>query len=445
MIKLLFSLFIAKLISRLCRLLPLGGGTALPGLIALKLDSSFLTKLTQKNQLQSIIITGTNGKTTTSRLLGTILQTNSTPYIHNRAGSNLLRGIASTLINQTNLLGQLTTKKLAIWEVDEAVAPQAIKQLQPQILLFTNLFRDQLDRYGEIDTVLKNWRTGLKSLPQTACLIVNLDDPSLNYLASTWPHQQKIITFGLSKNLSSKTSPSHAADALFCPKCLKPLHFSHIFTSHLGHYRCSNCSFKRSQPQLELKSSSQPSSLPGLHNLYNLLAATAVAQALNINQNIINQAIKAYQPAFGRAESFKLAKLPTNILLVKNPAGFNTTLETLKAKNHLNSKPLLLILNDLIADGTDVSWIWDVDFEHLKSRKSPLITSGLRAHDLSLRLKYAGLKPQLIITQPSIKKALKKLQSLKGSPGYILPTYTAMLKLRQILKQQRLIHSTWED
>jgi len=443
MIKLSFTILIAKLIQLVCRLLPHIGGTALPGLISLKLDNRLLFKLVKLNQLESIIITGTNGKTTTSRLLSTILNTDSTPFLHNRTGSNLLRGIASTLINQSSLTGRLSIQ-LALWEVDEAAAPQAIKQLKPKIVLFTNLFRDQLDRYGEINTVLTNWQTGLKSLPKTSTLIVNLDDPSLNHLASTWPNQ--LITFGLPKNLSTATSPAHAADALFCPRCLKPLKFTHVFTSHLGHYHCSKCSFKRLQPQITLKSlPSIPSSLPGLHNLYNLLAATAVAQTLNIDNQTINQAIKAYQPAFGRAESFKLGQLPTNILLVKNPAGFNATLETLKDKNHLNSKPLLLILNDLIADGTDVSWIWDVNFELLKKRKIPIIISGFRAHDLALRLKYAGLKSNLIIIKPSIKKALDQLQVQSGSPGYILPTYTSLLQLREILRQKKLIHSTWSD
>jgi len=443
MIKLSFTILIAKLIQFFCRLLPHIGGTALPGLISLKLDKNLISKLVKLNQLQSIIITGTNGKTTTSRLLGTILNTHSTPFLHNRTGSNLLRGIASTLINQSSLTGRLSIQ-LALWEVDEAAAPQAIKQLKPKILLFTNLFRDQLDRYGEINTILKNWQTSLKSLPKTSTLIVNLDDPSLNHLASTWSHQ--LITFGLPQHLSTKTSLAHAADALFCPRCLKPLKFTHIFTSHLGHYHCSKCSFKRLQPQITLKSlPSTPSSLPGLHNLYNLLAATAVAQTLNIKKSIINQAIKAYQPAFGRAETFKLNKLTTNILLVKNPAGFNTTLETLKAKNHLSSKPLLLILNDLIADGTDVSWIWDVNFELLQKREIPIIVSGLRAHDLALRLKYAGIKPSLIIIKPSIKQALNYLKALSDSPGYILPTYTSMLKLREILRRKKLIHSTWSD
>jgi UDP-N-acetylmuramyl tripeptide synthase len=444
MIKLFFSLLIGKLIQLICRLLPAIGGSALPGLVSLRLDPRLIEKLVKKNNLQSIIITGTNGKTTTSRLLGAILQAQSTPYLHNRTGSNLLRGIVSTLINQTNLLGQLSVNS-AVWEVDEAVAPEAIKQLKPQILLFTNLFRDQLDRYGEIDTILQNWQKSLRFLPRTSKLIVNIDDPSLNQLAISWSHPSRTITFGLSEKLAPKTSPAHAADALFCPDCLKPLQFTHVFTSHLGHYHCSSCSFKRQKPQLTLSSQKQTPSLPGLHNLYNLLAATSLAQTLNISQTVIHQAIKDYQPAFGRAESFKLGRLPVNILLVKNPAGFNITLETLQAKKHLHSQPLLLILNDLIADGTDVSWIWDVDFELLKKRQTPLVVSGLRAPDLALRLKYAGLKPHLITIQPSLKKALSFLKHQPGSSGYILPTYTAMLQLREILRKQKLIHSTWED
>ncbi len=439
MLKFYLSLIIGKMIAKACRVAPFIGGSALPGLIALKINPALINQITERNRLKTIIITGTNGKTTTSRLTSHILNESKISHLHNRTGSNLLRGITSALINQIRLNGKLSAN-LAIFELDEAAAAKAIKALKPRIILFTNLFRDQLDRYGEIDTLLDSWQHSLKHLPKNSTLIYNSDDPSLNYLASTTKIPS--ISYGLPSSLKTASTPSDSADAIFCPNCHHPLKFKAIFTSHLGHYQCSNCQFKRKTPTT--KYSKNLTTLPGVYNLYNTLAATSLAIKLNISINTINKALGSFTPAFGRAETFKLNNKSTNILLVKNPTGFNATLETLKAKKHLD-KPLLLILNDLTADGKDVSWIWDVDFSLLSHRKPPIIVSGIRAHDLALRLKYAGLKPSHILIQPNLKKALKLLSFQNHSPAYILPTYTAMLKLRKILTRQKLIHSTWED
>ncbi|MFC1627376.1 MurT ligase domain-containing protein [Patescibacteria group bacterium] len=443
MINYFLALQSAKLITLISKLIPSIGGTALPGLIALKLDPHFLSHFLAKHPIKPIVITGTNGKTTTSRLLSTILQTNQTLHIHNRTGSNLKRGVISTLISHHQLIKK-NPQITAILEIDEAAVSTTIKELQPIIILFTNLFRDQLDRYGEINTILNTWKASLKYLPKSTKLILNIDDPSLNYLASFFKNQSNLVTFGLPTFLSTKSTPSHGADAIFCPKCLSPLSFSHVFTSHLSHYQCPKCHFKRLKP-IYTFTKKPTTNLIGLHNLYNILAATSIAKILTIPSKTINQAIKNFKPAFGRGESFKLGQLTTNILLVKNPTGFNTTLETLKNKQLLNQHPLLLILNDLIADGTDVSWIWDVDFKYLKSRKKPIIVSGLRANDLALRLKIAGISQKQIIIQPNLKKALKTLSQQSPSPAHILPTYTAMLALREILRKQKIIHSTWKD
>ena len=446
------ALFIGKIIACLSKLFPFIGGTALPGLIALKIDPQLIKRFQQTSQLQSIIITGTNGKTTTSHLTSHILTTAGKKFIHNKAGSNLLRGIASVLINQSSLFAKLPAN-LALWEIDEAILPSAINQLKPKIVLFTNLFRDQLDRYGEINTVLKNWQQAVaRRLPQSSHLIINLDDPSLNYLSQSFTNKTNIKTFSLSRQLSTRQTPLHGSDALFCPKCLAPLNFTHIFTSHLSHYHCSKCSFKHSQPQLILNSTSKKSqytiynkksftlkfNLPGIYNLYNLLSAVSISQTLNIPQDIIQTAVKNFQPAFGRAEEFKINNKQTKMLLVKNPAGFNAVLEMLNKKKHLLTQPLLIAINDLTADGKDVSWLWDVNFELLKSRKFPIIITGLRTYDMALRLKYAGLNEKYIIPIPSFKKALNQLKKSSSQPIYILPTYTAMLNIRKILKQQYL-------
>jgi len=371
------SLVIGKIITLFLKLFSLSGGTALPGLIALKLNPTLINQIVNKNQLISIIITGTNGKTTTSRLLGSIFKSSGINYIHNRTGSNLLRGIASTLINQTDISGKLKAK-YAIWEVDEAAVKSAIIQLQPQIVLFNNLSRDQLDRYGELDTVILSWQAGIDSLPSSSQVLINQLDPRLSKLKA-----KNLITFGQSLN-------------------------------------------------------------PGQFFKANIQAATAIAQILKIKNIYINQAVKNFKPAFGRGETFIFNRKPIRISLVKNPSGFNAVLSWLNLQKQLN-QPLLLILNDRIADGTDVSWIWDTNLEILSPRTQPIIISGLRSYDLALRLKYAGVNSNLIKVQPSITKAWSDLLNQKGPIFNILPTYTAMLELRQYLNRQKIIHSSWKD
>ncbi|MCX6816522.1 MAG: MurT ligase domain-containing protein [Candidatus Beckwithbacteria bacterium] len=356
------SIIIGKIINKFCRVFSLGG-TALPGLVILKINSDFINQLVKTNQLKSIIITGTNGKTTTCRLIGEIFKTHRINFIHNRSGSNLMRGIASSLINQSDVFGHLK-EKFAIWEIDEAAVKEAVKQLKPEIILFNNLSRDQLDRYGEVDSILKLWQESLQLLPKTSQVLINQADARLKTLS--FP---RIVYFG------------------------------------------------------------QPLS-PGQYHQYNLEAAKTVANVLRLDPQLTTQGLTRFRPAFGRGEELVLNDKPIKIFLVKNPAGFNAIWQMLQDQNQLN-KRLLIILNDLIADGTDVSWIWDIDFNYLNSRKTPITVSGTRALDMALRLKYAGLNPHLIQLEPNIKKALSY------SPDYILPTYTAMLKLRQIIFKQK--------
>lgn len=354
-------IIIGKLIARCLRFFSSKGGTALPGLIALNLNPNLINQIVKKNQLKSIIITGTNGKTTTSRLLGEVFKLQGIKFIHNRSGSNLLRGIASTLINQSNSRGRIKTD-WAIWEIDEAVVKTAVKQLQPEIILFTNLSRDQLDRYGEVDAILKDWITAISSLPENSVVLTN------ECLAKSLPPLRKIYIF--------------------------------------------------------------PEASPGKYVQNHLNSVKIFAKILKIKPAVVSQAVIGFQPVFGRGEKLILNHKLVKIFLVKNPAGFNAVWQMLHEQKKLN-KRLLIILNDLIADGTDVSWIWDIDFNYLKQRKSPIIVSGIRAQDLALRLKCAGLHPTLIRLEPDIKKALAYL------PDYILPTYTAMLKLRQIIFRQK--------
>ena len=359
---------LCKLIARLLKLLPGNRGSALPGLVATTFDPTWVGKIVRKNKLKSVIITGTNGKTTTAYLLGNVLKAGNVGFIRNSTGSNLMRGVASKLVEQTSLTGRLPVK-LAIWEIDEAVVPDAIKQLKPQVVLITNLSRDQLDRYGELDTVLKHWQASFDKLPKNARIIINAADPRLKVLSG----------------------------------------------SNLSHFGRKYGTWERQKDSL--------------------LATQALLAALRIKVKSLDKLVKTFPPVFGRGENFKIGKIVYQLNLVKNPASFNTNWQMLVDHGRLN-QPLLIQLNDLLADGTDVSWIWDVNFSGLSQRRLPIIVTGTRAFDMALRLKYAGLKSGLIKIQPNPVSAFNQLKRMQGSRKYLLATYTAMRQLRRLLTEK---------
>jgi UDP-N-acetylmuramyl tripeptide synthase len=363
---------LSKLVFWLCSKLPILGGTALPGLIALGLDSSWIQKIVKKNKLNSIIISGTNGKTTTNYLLAKTLKKSRVRFVQNSSGSNLMRGIASTLVKAADWQGNIQTK-LAIWEVDEAVVPQAIDQLKPKVIVFINLSRDQLDRYGEVNNLLSQWQRAINKLPKSSRVIVNAADPRLQTLKAN-----SLTYFGHGKSISGRHFPLH---------------------------------------------------LEGKFTYDSLWAVEAILKSLKLKTNLLSKIAKTTPPTFGRGERLSFKGRSFKLNLVKNPASFNTILLMLKQRKQLN-QPLLICLNDLVADGTDVSWIWDVDFNYLNKRKKPIIVSGTRAHDLALRLKYSSINPKLIVTQPNLKEALKKLTEINGQTKYMLATYTAMRQIR---------------
>jgi UDP-N-acetylmuramyl tripeptide synthase len=454
-----FRFFTATLagtvVGKILQFLPFSGGGAAPGLLALTLDPDFIKHQAQRFQ-DHLVVSGTNGKTTTARMISTIFQTAGLSHIHNRSGSNLLRGIASTLLSSSSIIHH---SSVGLWEVDEAVLPSAIAQLKPKIVVLTNLFRDQLDRYGEIDTLAEKWLAALKRLPKTSLVILNGDDANLIYLGLKLK-RHPVLFYGISRFSGGAAQPTHAADATFCPRCLRPLQYHQVFYSHLGIFSCS-CGFrqplkafaatrvrqttKSTNFTLVHRSRGHALSLPltGLFNLYNALAAVALARQYEISWTLIRQALSRFRPAFGRMESIRAHHKTLHFLLVKNPTGFNQTITTLQGKKTL---PLLLFaLNDKLADGTDVSWIWDVDLEQLAKRVKTVIVSGTRAHDLALRLKYAGFPQNTVRVLPDLKQSLEAVLQAKKKQVYLLPTYTAMLRLRHLLVQKGLIHASWED
>ena len=459
-----FSILIGKIIIFLLKISK-SGATAAPGLYALKIDPRLLRKL--QTQLKfSLVISGTNGKTTTARMIASIFKSAGIDFYHNRSGSNLLRGIVSTLISKITLSGRLSSY-LGLWEVDEGVLPEALNQLKPEIVVLTNLFRDQLDRYFEIDALAKKWQEALVKLKKTSVLIINADDPSLSHI--TRGLKCKMVYYGITDKSFGSNILSHASDATFCPQCFLPLDYQTCFVSHLGIYRCRKCGeiqpeknvkaikakFFKNKVYLQIKQSKKTYpitiNLPGIYNIYNALAAFTAISVLKIPTDKIIQGFKNFRPAFGRFEQIKINGKMLTLMLIKNPAGFNQVLKTLGQLDRINRIHLLIALNDLIADGRDVSWIWDVDVKALNKLKiDKLIVSGTRLYDMAIRLKYA-LKTADIHLEASLKKAVNTLINPSQSQGknvknlYILATYTAMLEIRKILAQKNLVHSTWKD
>lgn len=426
--RLLAAILIGKIISQISKTLKIGGGSAAPGLYALKIDSNLVEKLVQKIPT-NIIITGTNGKTTTSRMVAHLAKESGLKVIRNHTGSNLERGIASTLITNYQLL--TTNYQLGIWELDEAAFNSLAPKIKPSIVIFLNVFRDQLDRYGEIDSVVKKWCDTLKSLSTDTVILINGDDANTLKLASCF--KGKVQTFGV-ENFKI------VGESIEKQKNLSRLDFEAKNVKLQG---LSGSSFKLSINN-ELLTINLP--IPGLYHIYDALAALATAHHLGLPIHQLTNSLVHFTPAFGRVEKLDFGQ----IFLIKNPAGATQVLETL-APNLKYQDRLLLALNDNLADGTDVSWIWDTNFEALRnsSRAQPrdlsLYVSGSRASDLALRLKYAGFDPNHISVEPRLNIALKQArEGLKGSL-YILPTYTAMLELQGILTRSGLKKHYWEE
>jgi UDP-N-acetylmuramyl tripeptide synthase len=469
----LFAIVLGKTVSVFTRVLGKSGGTALPGLVANFIYSNLTFRLTRALEHGSIIVTGTNGKTTTTRILRSILVEAGFSPIHNRSGSNLMRGVASTLIEKCSLSGKIKAD-IGVWEIDEATFPYAIKHLKPKIVLITNLFRDQLDRYGEIDKIVNIWKSALTKISSETRVILCADDPTV---ASLGRNLETVVFFGFTDKTLALTSLPHAADSKQCPFCNKFLTYKRCFVSHLGNYNCPNCSFKRptlnincpqaqflgiDNTQIRLNTPSGRLNLrfnlTGLYNIYNVEAAIAVALSLGISLPKIKKALSKFKPAFGRLEKIVIGQKILLLLLAKNPTGFNEVIRTIlwdkKPKN------ILIAINDLIADSRDVSWLWDVDFELMKGQIKTLVISGIRAEDMALRLKYGelstkdrlvrkttGNKGRGLRVEKDFRKAIEigLAQMKPGETLYVLPTYTAMIKVRRVLNRMGFTHKSWED
>jgi len=425
----LLLIIFGKVLSKFFRFTNLGNGSTWPGHIALGINKNFIRQMLSNSRLKVMLIAGTNGKTTTAKLIRTALEENGKKVFQNQSGANLLNGIASTLVLQSDISGKLRYD-FAIFEIDENSLPLILKELHPRYLILLNLFRDQLDRYGEIDEIARKWRKSLESLSKETTLILNADDPMITYLGNK--AKEKALYFGLENKGHGKASLEHAAASSYCPACGTKLAYTAIFYSHLGIWHCEDCGIKRSTKNLVSDFSFYP--LSGAYNESNTLAAVSVLRQIGLNDKQIIEGFRKFQPAFGRQEKIIYKGKNIQIFLSKNPTGFNESMRTI---DQLGAKTVLMILNDRVPDGRDVSWIWDIDFPEFQN----ILIAGDRAYDMGLRIKYAMKDKQGFSVCENLKSAFEKgLKQLgENETFYILPTYTAMLEVRKIMTGKSIL------
>ncbi|HEU5362787.1 MAG TPA: MurT ligase domain-containing protein [Gaiellaceae bacterium] len=433
----------------LSRLAGRGGGTTLPGKLLWKLDPGAIDALARRLPQGSVAVSATNGKTTTTAMAAEILR----PHVrvaHNESGANLVSGVASSLLRARGA-------ELGLFEVDEGALPEVTRRLRPKALLLGNLFRDQLDRYGELELVAARWRRAVADLPE-AQLVVNGDDPQVGSLARAGGR-----VFGLDDPRVARPSLQHAADSKYCIRCGTPYVYAAAYMGHLGDYRCPSCGHARPAldvvaRDVELRGLEGSSfalaaaegatrvdlSLPGLYNVYNALAAASLALTLGVGLDDVRAGLGRFSAAFGRFERIPIGDRRLLVLLIKNPAGANEAIRTLVEGGAPGVA--VIALNDAIADGRDVSWIWDVDFEPLAAGLDRLVATGTRAAELALRFAYGGLDRGRIEVVPSLEAALDRGLELTPPGGELtlLPTYTAMLALRRIVAARGHIRNYWE-
>jgi UDP-N-acetylmuramyl tripeptide synthase len=450
--RLALELALARSAGRLSRLAGRGGGTTLPGKILATIDPSALSTLAARLPEGTAVVSATNGKTTTASLVASILAPRLR-LAHNRSGANLVSGVTSTLIEARGA-------QLGLFEVDEGAFPDVARRIRPRAVSLGNLFRDQLDRYGELERLAEGWRAAVDELPETTTLVVNADDPQVGDLAAARPGS---VTFGLDDPVQARPSLQHAADSKYCLRCGTPYVYAAAYVGHLGDYSCPACGHCRpaldvSARALELHGLDAVSfdlvapegtqrlriNLPGIYNVYNALAAAALARTLGATPDEIADGLARARPAFGRAERIDVDGRSVLILTIKNPAGANEVVRTVVAAGPPGLA--VIALNDAIADGRDVSWIWDADFEPLLERLDRLVVTGARAAELALRCTYAGYPVERLEIVPDLGAALDRGLELtpEGGELTVLPTYTAMLALRKIISERGHTRQYWE-
>jgi UDP-N-acetylmuramyl tripeptide synthase len=442
---------LARLLARLARdtsrRVGRTGGTTAPGRVLLKVSPHALARMSSELEGGSVLVSATNGKTTTAAMIAAALERSGRPIVHNRAGSNMSWGVATALLDAGRERGQL-----GLFEVDEAWLPAVARDVKPRLLLLSNLFRDQLDRYGELELLADRWAQLVGELDGRARFVLNADDP---LVADLGRERSGVTYFGVEDDSQALPGMQHAADSKHCRNCGHAYEYEAIYLGHLGRYRCPNCGRKRPEPQVaatDVRLEGMDGSrftlrtpqgelalripLPGLYNVYNAVAAAATVLELGVPLATLGEALEGFAGAFGRVETIAIDGRKLSILLIKNPAGANEVLRTLTLED--GDLDLWIALNDNIADGRDISWIWDADFEVLAGRVRRVTCSGTRAEEMALRLKYAGIETGLEVERDLAASLDSAVRSAAGERVFALPTYTALLELRDLLADRGL-------
>jgi UDP-N-acetylmuramyl tripeptide synthase len=431
----------------------------LPGDVGRMVDKALLQKLARQLTHATVLVTGTNGKTTTTAMITHVLRNAGTRVVTNASGANLVAGISAALIRSSSCSGMLGAQA-GVFEVDEFWLEEAVIAIHPKVVVVMNVVRDQLDRSGELETTAFRIGAALRKLNSDAFVVANVDDPLVYTQVRMLPN---VIGVGIESDAFRLSALHHSADARNCPLCESPLTFERIVAAHFGKYHCSNCDFARPTPQhavthfgavgfdqmhLTLDEEIEVSlALGGIYNAYNVIATFAACQAVGLDTTTIVKGLDTFHAHFGRQEQFEFSGRRMRMLLAKNPTSFNEVLRTTDEFGHIEN--YLIAINDNIADSRDISWLWDVDFERLarSHERLRIVASGKRAEDVAVRLKYAGVPADRVKVEPDLAAALQLAAEMGDgrSQVAVLPTYTAMLGLREVAQQQKAVRPFWKE
>jgi lipid II isoglutaminyl synthase (glutamine-hydrolysing) len=461
--RLALAISAGKLAGASGRFFHIGGGTSLPGMIARRIDPNVLKSVVGASKAKKIVITGSNGKTTTARMTAAIADAGGHRVSQNRTGSNLLQGVTSVAVNFADMFGRLD-RDVLLFEIDEATIPAAVPEIQPDVVVITNIFRDQLDRYGELYAVARALNKMLESLPETSSIVLNGNDPQVANFGSN--AKAKRIFFGLETTEVGTPVPEQSADIIRCIHCDSDFIYEVAYMSHLGIYRCPECGY--TLPTLDVAATSVslapdgegPSHiklrtpegemkleipLPGLHNVYNVAAAIAAATAAGFPLDKAQSALSNIRTAFGRMEKIQAGDKTIYLSFVKNPTSFNLILRLIA--QHAGKKHLLLAASHTVVDGEDFAWLWDVDIEEIAGTVLEAVCSGNKPEELAMRLKYAEIPVDKITLIPdreaALDGALKNVEP--GGTLYIMSGYTPTQELRRIMQKRGWVKHFWEE
>jgi len=461
--RLALAISAGKLAGASGRILGIGGGTSLPGMVARRIDPGVLGAVIGTSTATKIVITGSNGKTTTSRMIAEMAKESGNRLSHNRSGSNLVQGVTSVAVNFANVFGQLESDVL-VFEIDEGTMQHVIPDIKPDVVVITNIFRDQLDRFGELYAVARGLDKVLEGLPETSTIILNGNDPQVANFGQN--AKAKRVFFGLNTTEIGTPVPDQSADVIRCIHCQEDLEYKVAYLSHLGLYRCPNCGY--TLPDLDIAATSvtlaedgkSPTQvtlstpegemhleipLPGVHNVYNAAAAVGAALAAGFPKEKLPIALAKMQPAFGRLEEIKAGEQTIYLAFVKNPTSFNLIMRLIK--QHPGQKHLLLAASHTVVDGEDFSWLWDIDVEEIAPQVVDVICSGNKPEELAMRVKYAEVPAEQIRMIEDREQALDAALKNAGPGGtlYVMATYSPTQELRRIMQKRGWVKHFWEE